>query len=264
MRGVQKCTRGCSTLRGRKRLPLCCIKLDTATDPSCGSGIFLVEAYRRLVCRWMSQNDIHTITCDQLNLLLKSSIFGVDINEEAIRVASFSLSLAMCDFLDPRSIWDKLSFPRLLDNNLISSDFFDEDKSFNNRKFDVIIGNPPWQSNITRKTKEYLKKANRVIGDKQIAQAFSIKCSELCKQSGIICLLMPSKGLLFNRSDKSRTFRANLFSYNNVLAIINLSVYRKFLFDHASGPAAAIIYTPKKGRDQSANRLLYAKTNLHN
>ena len=215
-------------------------------DPSCGSGIFLVEAYRRLVCRWMSQNDVHTINCDQLNLLLKNSIFGVDINEEAIRVASFSLSLAMCDFLDPRSIWDKLSFPRLLDNNLISSDFFDKDKSFNNRKNDVIVGNPPWQSNITGKTKEYLEKTNRVIGDKQIAQAFSIKCSELCKQNGIICLLMPSKGLLFNRSDKSRTYRANLFSDNNVLAIINLSVYRKFLFDHASGPAAAIIYTPKK------------------
>ena len=32
MRGVQKCTRGCSSLRGRKRLPLCCIKLDTETD----------------------------------------------------------------------------------------------------------------------------------------------------------------------------------------------------------------------------------------
>ena len=215
-------------------------------DPSCGSGIFLVEAYRRLVCRWMAQNDVSTITCDQLKFLLKSSVFGVDINEEAIRVASFSLSLAMCDFLNPRSIWDKLSFPRLLGNNLISSDFFDKDKSFNNRRFDVIVGNPPWQSNITKKTKEYLKKANRVIGDKQIAQAFSIKCSELCKSNGIICLLMPSKGLLFNRADKSRTYRESLFSDNNVLAIINLSVYRKFLFDHASGPAAAIIYTPKK------------------
>ncbi len=40
MRGVQKCTRGCSSLRGRKRLPLCCIKLDTATDPAFGSGGF--------------------------------------------------------------------------------------------------------------------------------------------------------------------------------------------------------------------------------
>ena len=160
-------------------------------DPSCGSGIFLVEAFRRLVCRWMSQNDVHVINCNQLNFLLKNSIFGVDINEEALRVASFSLSLAMCDFLDPRSIWDKLSFPRLLNNNLVSSDFFDEGKSFNNRKYDVIVGNPPWQSNITGKTKDYLKKANRVIGDKQIAQAFSIKCSELCKKEGIICLLMP-------------------------------------------------------------------------
>lgn len=90
----------------------------TFFDPSCGSGIFLVEAYRRLVCRWMSQNDAHTITCDQLKLLLENSIFGVDINEEAIRVASFSLSLAMCDFLDPRSIWDKLSFPRLLADDI--------------------------------------------------------------------------------------------------------------------------------------------------
>lgn len=215
-------------------------------DPSCGSGIFLVEAYRRLVCRWMSQNDVHSISCDQLSALLKNSIYGVDINEEALRVASFSLSLAMCDFLDPRSIWDKLSFPRLLHNNLISSDFFDDDKSFNNKMYDVIIGNPPWQSSITGKTKAYLKKTNHVIGDKQIAQAFSIKCSELCKQNGIICLLMPSKGLLFNRSDKSRAYRAKLFSDNNVLAIINLSVYRNFLFDHASGPAAAIIYTPQK------------------
>lgn len=48
MKGVQKCTRGCSSLRGRKRLPLCCIKLDTATDPACGCGNFLVITYREL------------------------------------------------------------------------------------------------------------------------------------------------------------------------------------------------------------------------
>ena len=103
-------------------------------DPACGSGIFLVEAYRRLVCRWMFQNDTCTITCDQLSFLLERSIFGVDINGEAIRIASFSLSLTMCDFLDPRSIWDKLSFPRLLERNLTTSDFFEGNKAFNGKK----------------------------------------------------------------------------------------------------------------------------------
>ena len=218
-------------------------------DPSCGSGIFLVEAYRRIVCRWMSQNNVSSITCEQLVSLLENSIFGVDINEEAIRVAAFSLSLTMCDFLDPRSIWDTLSFPRLLDHNLISSDFFDEDMLFNTRRYDVIIGNPPWQSSITDKTKAYLERVKRVIGDKQIAQAFSIKCSNLCKENGVVCLLMPSKGLLFNRSVNNRLYRHNLFADNNVLAIINLSAYRKFLFDHASGPAAVIIYTPNKSKN---------------
>lgn len=42
MRGVQKCTRGCSSLRGRNKLPLCCIKLDTATDMGCEYGEILL------------------------------------------------------------------------------------------------------------------------------------------------------------------------------------------------------------------------------
>lgn len=47
MRGVQKCTRGCSSLRGRNKLPLCCIKLDTATDIGCGWGFLLIEAAKK-------------------------------------------------------------------------------------------------------------------------------------------------------------------------------------------------------------------------
>ncbi len=38
MRGVQKCTCAGASLRGRNSAPLCCIKLDTATDPCCGTG----------------------------------------------------------------------------------------------------------------------------------------------------------------------------------------------------------------------------------
>ena len=48
MRGVQKCTRGCSSLRGRKRLPLCCIKLDTATDTARVSGLDVMHTLNLL------------------------------------------------------------------------------------------------------------------------------------------------------------------------------------------------------------------------
>lgn len=51
---------------------------------------------------------------NQLVKILQNHIFGVDLNEEAVRIASFSLSLVMCDYLEPRSIWETLVFPRLL------------------------------------------------------------------------------------------------------------------------------------------------------
>lgn len=202
-------------------------------DPSCGSGIFLVEAYRRIVCRWMNTNNVTKISNKQLTKLLKECIFGVDINEEAVRVASFSLSLALCDFLDPRSIWNELSFPKLVNNNLIVSDFFDENQDFSSKKYDIIIGNPPWKSQLTSLAKQYLKNNKKIVGDKQIAQAFSIKCSAICKDTGVVCLLMPSKGFLFNRQSKSSIYRKTFLNENSVSVIINFSIYRKMLFDNA-------------------------------
>lgn len=41
-RAVQKCTCAGASLRNIKRLPLCCINLDTATEPTCGSGANLI------------------------------------------------------------------------------------------------------------------------------------------------------------------------------------------------------------------------------
>lgn len=150
---------------------------------------------------------VSQITNEQLTAILKECIYGVDLNEEAVRVASFSLSLALCDFLDPRSIWNELSFPKLVNENLIVSDFFDNALDSRLTKYDIVIGNPPWQSQLTNKANNYLKENKYIVGDKQIAQAFPIKCASICKETGVVCLLMPSKGLLFNRSPKSRAYR---------------------------------------------------------
>lgn len=79
MRGVQKCTRGCSSLRGRNRLPLCCIKLDTATEPACGTGNFLTEILARKLSVVKSEYGRSPLEYEKYSLLAVSSLYGVDI-----------------------------------------------------------------------------------------------------------------------------------------------------------------------------------------
>lgn len=79
MRGVQKCTRGCSSLRDRKRLPLCCIKLDTATEPACGTGNFLAEILARKLSVVKSEYGRSPLEYEKYSLLAVSSLYGVDI-----------------------------------------------------------------------------------------------------------------------------------------------------------------------------------------
>src|ERR1700730_9440093 len=54
----------------------------------------------------------------------KSSL-GVDKDPHAVRVACFSLYLAMCDEIEPRHYWTQIKFPTMRDKRLVCSDFFD-------------------------------------------------------------------------------------------------------------------------------------------
>ena len=98
-------------------------------DVSCGSGIFLVKTYKRVVQWWRFNEWKKTgrLTKPSLSLLkelLLESIHGVDIEQDAIRLSVFSLALAMLDEvdLDPPT-WEMLKFPDL-SNNIITQDFF--------------------------------------------------------------------------------------------------------------------------------------------
>ena len=189
-------------------------------DPACGSGIFLVEAYRRLVARWILSNKSKHVQVNDLITILQDCIYGVDCNLEAVRVASFSLSLALCDFLEPRTIWDDLHFPRLIHYNLFNNDFFDRECDFERIDYNIVIGNPPWESKLSSPAKKYIKSKGITVGDKQIAQAFTFRAGDICSR-GVICLLLPSKSFLFNRSEPTRRFRDAFFSRFEVSVIIN-------------------------------------------
>ena len=50
--------------------------------------------------------------------ILKDNIFGIEIDEKSIKVAAFSLYLALLDNLDPKTGWwnGKIQFPYLINN----------------------------------------------------------------------------------------------------------------------------------------------------
>ena len=226
-------------------------------DPACGSGIFLVEAYRRLVTLHRHARGGQTLSFDELRDLLTGSIHGVDLSEEAIQVAAFSCYLALLEFLEPKSIWEEVRFPTLKGINLFVNDFFDTDAPFNERRYDIIVGNPPWRSSLTEEATDYIGRNQHTIGDKQIAQAFLWRAPALLADKGRVCLLAPSKGVLFNNSGPNREFRRHFFMSNQVTQVVDFSAFRHSLFRQAVAPMVAVFYGMASGADDERNNLMY-------
>ena len=64
-------------------------------DPTCGSGAFLVEAFRRLV--WRATGG-QPASRKLVRRILYTQLFGIDINRSALGIAAFSLYLAALEF----------------------------------------------------------------------------------------------------------------------------------------------------------------------
>lgn len=209
-------------------------------DPACGSGIFLTEAFRRIVHqRSVGRED--TASFDELSQLLVESVYGIDRNADAIGVAAFGLYLALLEHVDPRTAWLTARLPNLIGSNLVISDFF-ESNVLSSKKFDAIAGNPPWQSQLTTAASQFLQDRERTVPDRQIAVAFVWRAAEMLNNGGLVGLVLPSKTILHNRGTAADRFRLQFFSELDVRTIIDLSPLRRELFGAASSPAAVAIF----------------------
>lgn len=239
-------------------------------DPTCGSGIFLVESFKRLVNRWKYSNKNEEIDFTTLKKLLVNSIFGIEINPDAIKVAAFSLYLALLDYLNPRTLWQDKKFPYLIydpknedgskqGKNLFRMSSLDANGLFNNIKYDLIVGNPPFKrGDLPAGDKKYLQKLGFA---QEYVLAFLYKATELCP-NGQIALVAASK-ILFNTTSGYSNFRDFLFNKSHVDAVYNFSALRKTkreyggnLFASAVGPACVLFYQAKKPATPS-KKLLY-------
>lgn len=246
---------------------------DTAKilDPACGSGVFLVEAFRRLVRRKAHRLG-RQLSRSELEEILKSQIFGIDIDHDALSVAAFSLYLGLLE-MDPNPQADEaLKLPHLISGqsdhvpgNLYTQDFFNTQHGFNrtspfaDSSFDLIVSNPPWTA-LRRNTAprdpevpnngrqwgfEYLRthKVPRLNPD----QGFIHRAGDFAGPDTTVTMVIGSR-FLHTSSKSGELWRRRFFSNNSVHSIIDLSdlVNDKVLFGSQSStrlPACVITFS---------------------
>ncbi len=235
-------------------------------DPAAGSGIFLVESFRRIIRYRVQERDGRKVSFRELQAILRDQIAGIEINEEAVRVAAFSLYLALLHYQKPPDILRHIArgnrLPHLIYqegcpddgrhlNCLISANAFDIEsrvtdtkvrRRFTSNCADVALGNPPWGSaksddvggvNAMTVALEWCGEHNAPVSDKERSQAFIWRTLDLLRNGGAAGLLV-STGVLYKKLAGSQDFRREWLAAVKLKRVVNFAHVRDVFF---RGPA---------------------------
>lgn len=251
-------------------------------DPSCGSGIFLVESFKRIVKRYENKHKEKLNDFEKLKKLLTDNIFGIELHPQAIKVAAFSLYLALVDSLDPKTLWQKKKhrLPNLINNpddtslkvqggNLFCRDAVAQNTEIEAIEFDMVVGNPPFgellseENDIEGKHKNIRSHCNEYKFAKEMVLPFLHKATKFAP-NGEIALIFNTK-VLTNTGGTYQNFRKWLFNDCYVDKIFNFSILRNAkknfggqLFGDATGPISIVFYQKEQPKKPSNNIVYYA------
>ncbi|NLF67803.1 MAG: SAM-dependent DNA methyltransferase [Candidatus Anammoximicrobium sp.] len=232
-------------------------------DPSCGSGAFLVQCYRRLIEKEFPPGSKPKPA--ELRELLEGSIFGVDLEDDACNVTELSLILTLLDYVHPPDLEgprSRFQLPALRGKNIFRADFFENPAADNpplQKGFDWIVGNPPWKrlnpDKLENDDKPVLKwlRANektRPVGGNQAARAFAWELLEYLAPDGEVGFFLPAMTLF---EDAASGFRQAFFQHVKVHTVVNFSNLAEVLAGRRFRvPAAAFFY---RHRDDAGDGL---------
>lgn len=208
----------------------------TVFDASMGSGIFLVQAFRRMVDREIALSG-KNLSKKRLSEIATNNLWGIDVNPSAIKVACFSVYIAILDYEDPGTIMDKFHFEHM---NFHQADFFetDDEHILNSQikqvPFDFILGNPPWKKDKLPKHLAWVNEQKiykeTITGKIEIAQNFLLRAREYMTEN-TVCSLIVTSPIFYNISSTSKTFKTEFLTTTNILNILDLSPVRRYIFD---------------------------------
>ena len=222
---------------------------ETVCDLACGSGIFLVEAFRKLV-RAKSNDGVPTRAL--IRSTLHQQVYGVDISEAAVRVAAFSLYLAALELDQDPQPAHELKFEPLIGKNLIVADAWNVEQSRlgraaltdggTPRKFEVILGNPPWsyQGKETTAAHRVRNTPNTPSPPRGESLRFALRALDFAADDARIGLVL-SGAQFFSRSTTGVSAAAWLIEKLAPVTLVNLSHHTNWLFPESKMPAIVLL-----------------------
>jgi len=228
-------------------------------DLSCGSGVFLVEAFRRLVARRLASGEKHTRGL--VRDALCNQVYGVDIEETAVEIAAFSLCLTAFE-LDPvPNSPHQLKFKHeLKGRTLFVDDAFDQEASFHqetsfsDHQFDVVVGNPPWtrakgprsvspsgEQRYIEYCRENRPNPVRLPFRNPPEQAFVWRARDFARRDARIGMILEGKRFFSHEKDSLLAKRELLLSFEPKLMVNLAALHDQKLFAATKQPALAFV-----------------------
>lgn len=215
-------------------------------DPACGSGIFLACLFKRLCEHWRYSKGTEKIRWDRL-LDFLDQLTGLDIDASAVRVAIFSLNIALLEEVTPPDIRKLMArgklLPELWGERLRCADFFRCEETDG---YDVVIGNPPWRSG-DKNVAQWCRERDLPAPDKQTAWGFVWKAIRHLKQGGKLAFLLPAMPFLHTHSKGAVAARSYLLQDLRIRCIVNYADLRRQLFAKAIQPTALFVGESTQG-----------------
>lgn len=229
-------------------------------DPSSGSGIFLVEAYKRLVLHWRSHNGWRKPGVAVLKGLLQK-VHGIDLEGGAVELTAFSLCLALCDALEPEAIRaskPKL-FPPLAGKTLHHSCFFEaKEQGLVKEPIGVVLGNPPFTSSLNtlgaERSYQRYEAAHGSLPDKQLAYLFLHEAMGMVAKGGVLSMLQ-QYNFLYNQ--QSLGFRRSFITNWNVREVLDFISVRG-LFQKGGADTKVVVVVAEAASPPADRKILHA------
>ena len=211
-------------------MPLCGIKLDTATDPACGTSGFLISAGQYLKENYKAEVMFNR---EKREHYMNRMFTGYDMDRTMLRIGAMNMMTHGVDnpFIEYR---DSLS-----------------EQNADKDKYTLILANPPFKGSLDADTvsPDLLK----VCKTKKTELLFLALFLRMLKTGGRCACIVPD-GVLFGSSAAHKAIRRELIDNNRLEAVISMP---SGVFKPYAGVSTGVLVFTKTGHGGTDNVWFY-------